>query len=80
MDPFRNFQALDQMTSVDLRMMLLKPILLTNVQSNLDWSPGNVLVGVEGELVQVTHQDTQLLLVVRAIQLLPKLLNLNVVN
>ena len=80
MDPFRNFQALDQMTSVDLRMMLFKSILLTNLKSNLDWSPGNVLVGVEGELVQVTHQDTQLLLVVRAIQLLPKLLNLNVVN
>ena len=61
-------------------MLFLKPILLTNLQSNLNWSPGNVLVGVEGEFVQVTNEDSQLLLVVRAIQLLPELLHLNVVH
>ena len=45
--------------------------------SYLDGPPGNVLVGVEGELVQVTHQHAQLLLVVRAIELLPQLLHLH---
>ena len=40
---------------------------------HLDWSSGNVLVGVEGELVKVAHKHTQLLLVIRAIELFPQL-------
>ena len=46
-------------------------------EKNLDGSPGNVLVGVEGELVKVTHEDPQLLFVVRTIELLSQLLHLD---